>query len=89
MSQYNDSKQHLSNIWSSIREKVKQTEAELKKKNVAYKKLCKTVLIAIMLRLLQSFMKNDCIDEGQSVFEQLTLTDFKICSLKALKKFSN
>ena len=89
MSQYNDSKQHLSNIWSSIREKVKQTEAELKKKNVAYKKLCKTVLIAIMLRLLQSFMKNDCIDEGQAVFEQLTLTDFKICSLKALKKFSN
>ena len=42
-----------------------------------------------MLRLLQSFMKNDCIDEGQAMFEQLTLTDFKICSVKALTKFSN
>ena len=30
-------KQHLSNIWSSIHEKLNDTEAELKK-NVAYKK---------------------------------------------------
>ena len=30
-------KQHLSNIWSWIHEKVSNTEAELKK-NVAYKK---------------------------------------------------
>ena len=33
------SKQLLSNIWSSIREKVKQHQAELEK-NVAYKKAC-------------------------------------------------
>ena len=30
-------KQHLSNIWSSVHEKLSNTEAELKK-NVAYKK---------------------------------------------------
>ena len=32
-----DIKQHLSNIWSSIQEKLSNTEAELKK-SVAYKK---------------------------------------------------
>ena len=32
-------KQHLSNIWSSIHEKLRTTEAELKK-SVAYEKAC-------------------------------------------------
>ena len=40
MSQYNDDymyKQHLRNIWNSIPEKVKNTEAKLKR-SVAWKK---------------------------------------------------
>ena len=32
-------KQHLSNIWSLIHEKISNTEAELKK-TIAYKKAC-------------------------------------------------
>ena len=38
VSQHDDIKQHLSNIWRSIHKKVKQHWGWVEKKNVAYKK---------------------------------------------------
>ena len=40
-------KQHLSNIWSSVHEKVKQ-HWELVEKSVAYKKVCNSLIIMIV-----------------------------------------
>ena len=40
-------KQHLSNIWSSIQEIVKQSEVKLKK-GVAYKKVCNSLMIKVV-----------------------------------------
>ena len=46
-------KQHLSNIWSSIQEKLRNTEAELKKSD-AYKKGCTILKICWSLKWNES-----------------------------------
>ena len=68
-------KQHLSNIWSSIYEKLSKTEAELKK-SVAYTKKARTALKSscIASKINSSLLFSSCSKLNLTLFNSLLLS---------------